>query len=312
MFQQASPFEKIKVFFSRKEILPRLILLNILFWLVVLLVKNLAFLFSSPETAMLGSYKTQVTEWLMNYFAVPANTTILLSRPWTLLPYMFLHEDFMHILFNMLWLWWFGAIFVQYLSQRQLLGTYIFGGLAGAFIYIAAFNFFPVFSLALDSSVALGASASVLAIVVAISFYVPDYTVHMLFLGPIKIKYIALFSIVLDLLTISSGNPGGHLAHLGGALWGFAYVKMLPGFDPTKLFNPFFKKGFSFSFRKKKARFKVVKGERPLSDDEYNRLKIIKQQKIDLILEKISKSGYDSLSKEEKALLFSSSSNTKQ
>lgn len=311
MFQPVSPFEKIKIFFSRKETLPMLILVNVAVWVIVMLVKNLAFLFSSPEIAALGTYKVEVSGWLMNNFAVPANITTLISRPWTLFTYMFLHEDFMHILFNMLWLWWFGVIFVQYLSQRQLLGTYIFGGLAGAFFYIAAYNFFPVFNIVRESSVAIGASASILAIVVAIAFYVPNYTINLLFLGPVKIKYIALFTIVLDTLMLSSGNPGGHLAHLGGAMWGFAYVKMLPGFDPTRLFNPIYRKGSFFSFLKKKPRFKVYKGDKPLTDDEYNRRKIQKQQKIDQILEKISKSGYDSLSKEEKALLFSSSSNIK-
>lgn len=311
MFQQVSLIERIKIFFSRKETLPLLILINIVIWIAVLLIENLAFLFSSPDSAALGSYKLQVSEWLLNTFAVPANTHILLYRPWTLFTYMFLHEGFMHILFNMLWLWWFGTIFIKYLSQRQLLGTYIFGGLAGAFIYIAAFNFFPVFSVARESSLALGASASVLAVVVAIAFYVPDYTLNLLFIGPVRIKYIALFTVLLDLLMLKSGNAGGHLAHLGGAIWGFAYVKMLPGIDPTRLFNFLYQRNFSFNFLKRKRKFKVYKTDRPLTDDEYNRQKVLNQQKIDHILDKISKSGYDSLTKEEKALLFSNSSHKK-
>ncbi len=307
MFQQVSAFERIKVFFSRREALPGLILINIGIWLATVLVRNFAFLFASPESGLSGTYKNEVTDWVLNSFAVSANTAILIEKPWTLLTYMFLHIDFMHILFNMLWLWWFGAIFIQYLSQKQLLGTYLFGGLAGAFLYIAAFNFFPVFSLARESAIALGASASVLAIVVAIAFYVPDYTVNMLFLGPIKIKYIAIFTVLLDLLMLSSGNAGGHIAHLGGALWGFAYVKMLPGFDPAKLLNVFYRIDLSFNKRKRAKRFKVVKGGKPVTDEEFNRQKVLRQQKIDSILEKISRSGYDSLSKEEKELLFSSS-----
>ncbi|NTW23695.1 MAG: rhomboid family intramembrane serine protease [Lentimicrobium sp.] len=307
MFQQVSLLERIKIFFSKREVLPGLILANIAVWLASVLVRNFAFLFSSPESATNGNYKLLVTEWIMNSFAVPANIEVLMVKPWTLFTYMFLHTDFMHILFNMLWLWWFGAIFIQYLSQRQLLGTYIFGGLLGAFLYIAAFNFFPVFDLARESSVALGASASVLAIVVAIAFYVPDYTVNLLFLGQIKIKYIALITIFIDLLMISSGNAGGHIAHLGGALWGFAYAKMLPGTDPTRIFNVFFGNKFSFSSKIKKKKFKVQQGGRTATDEEYNRYKILKQQKIDSILDKISRSGYDSLTKEEKELLFSSS-----
>ncbi|MBK9359015.1 MAG: hypothetical protein IPN08_16820 [Bacteroidales bacterium] len=106
---------------------------------------------------------------------------------------------------------------------------------------------------------------------------------------------------------INSGNAGGHIAHLGGALWGFAYVKMLPGFDPTRFLGIFEKKNFRFSGKPQKSKFKVHKGGRPLSDDDYNREKILKQQRIDTILDKISRSGYDSLTKEEKSLLFSSS-----
>ncbi|MFH1119739.1 MAG: rhomboid family intramembrane serine protease [Bacteroidota bacterium] len=311
MFQQLSPIDRLRFFFSRREALPLLILTNAAIWLVMILVRNFAFLFTSPESAFSGSYKSQISEWLSHAFAVSANTTILVERPWTLFTYMFLHFDFFHILFNMLWLWWFGAIFIQYLSQRQLLGTYFFGGLAGAFLYIAAFNFFPVFSIARESAVALGASASVLAIVVAIAFYVPDYTVRMLFLGQMKIKYIAIITIAIDLLMIDSGNSGGHIAHLGGAIWGFVYVKMLPGFDPTRIFVVFRRENLRFSGPVKKSKFKVHKGGRPVSDDDYNREKILRQQRIDSILDKISRSGYDSLTKEEKELLFSSSQKKK-
>ncbi len=307
MFQQVSPFERIRIFFSRREELPVLILINITVWISTVLARNFAFLFSSPESGTMGSYREQIKEWITLSFAVPANTDFLIEKPWTMLTYMFLHLDFMHILFNMLWLWWFGVIFIQYLSQKQLLATYLFGGLAGAILYIAAFNFFPVFSLARESAVALGASASVLAVVVAISFYVPDYSVNLLFLGQIKIKYIAVFTIVLDLLMLGSGNAGGHLAHLGGALWGFAYAKMIPGFDPAKVLNVFYRMDFNLGKKRSNKHFKVHKGGKPLTDEEFNRQKILRQERIDSILEKISRSGYDSLSKEEKELLFSSS-----
>ncbi|MHC1774061.1 MAG: rhomboid family intramembrane serine protease [Lentimicrobium sp.] len=307
MFQQVSPFERIRIFFSHREELPVLILINIAVWISSVLIRNFAFLFASPESATTGLYKENITEWIMNSFAVPANTDVLIEKPWTLLTYMFLHTDFMHILFNMLWLWWFGIIFIQYLSQKQLLATYLFGGLAGAILYIAAFNFFPVFSMARESALALGASASVLAVVVAIAFYVPDYSVNLLFLGQIKIKYIAIFTVFTDLLMLGSGNAGGHLAHLGGALWGFAYIKMIPGFDPAKLLNVFYRMDFKLNKRGKRQHFKVHKGGKPVTDEEFNRQKVLRQQKIDSILEKISRSGYDSLSKEEKELLFSSS-----
>ncbi|MBK9358239.1 MAG: rhomboid family intramembrane serine protease [Bacteroidales bacterium] len=259
MFQQLSPIERIRIFFSRREALPVLILVNAAVWLVTILVRNFAFLFASPESAFSGSYKSLISEWLTNAFAVSANTGVLIERPWTLLTYMFLHFDFFHILFNMLWLWWFGAIFIQYLSQRQLLGTYFFGGIAGALIYIVAFNFFPVFSLARESAVALGASASVLAIVVAIAFYVPDYTVHMLFLGQMKIKYIAIITIAIDLLMINSGNAGGHIANLDGALWGFAYVKCFPGLTPPVFWEYSKKRIFGFLVSPKSQNLRFIK-----------------------------------------------------
>lgn len=307
MFPTHSPLERIRIFFRSGQPLPMLILINVGIWISILLVSNFAFLFSSPEAGSDGSYKSQLLILIQNLLAVPANTGTLLAKPWTLITYMFLHIDFFHILFNMLWLWWFGNIFVQYLSQRQLLGTYFFGGIAGALLYIAAFNVFPVFEIARESAIALGASASVLAIVVAISFYVPEYTIHLLFFGPVKIKYIAIFSIIIDVLMLSSSNTGGHIAHLGGALWGFLWIKMIPGFDPTKIFQPLVEIGKPGSFRIRSKKFKVYHNEKPLSDEEFNNNKVAKQKKMDAILDKISRSGYDSLTREEKELLFSNS-----
>lgn len=306
MYPQTSPFEKMKIFFSRREALSRLILINIIIWLGIALVKNLAFLFSSPEAGSSGLYKHYLSEYLLSFLALPASIDVFIAKPWTLLSYMFLHFDFLHILFNMLWLYWFGVIFTQYLSQRQLLGTYIFGGITGGLLYILSYNVFPVFDLVRSSALAMGASASVLAIVVAISFYVPNYTINLFILGPIKIKYIAIVTILMDVIMINSGNAGGHIAHLGGALWGFAYVKFLPHFDPTKLFGILSSENMK-KYKESRRSFKVHHGKAPVSDEEYNVQKKEKQQRIDKILDKISQSGYNSLTKEEKELLFSSS-----
>ncbi len=307
MYPQTSPLERIKIFFTKREALSRLILVNIIVWIVILLIKNLAFLFSSPEVGTTGLYKQHLIEYISNILAVPANINSFIAKPWTLISYMFLHFDFFHILFNMLWLYWFGIIFVQYLSQRQLFATYIFGGIAGGLIYILAFNVFPVFDVIKGSALALGASASVIAIVVAISFYVPNYTINLLLFGQVKIKYLAIITIVMDLLMINAGNAGGHIAHLGGALWGFLFVKMLPKYDPSKIFRIFFDSSYRQTNRVRSKKFKVKYGNSPISDEEYNLQKKEKQQRIDKILDKISHSGYNSLTKEEKDLLFSSS-----
>lgn len=307
MYAQPSPFEKMKIFFTKREALSRIILINIAIWLLIGLVLNLAFLFSTPEAGTSGLYKELLKEYISRNLGLPANVAILLQKPWTLISYMFIHIDFWHILFNMLWLYWFGTIFVQYLSQRQFLATYIYGGIAGGLLYILSFNVFPVFDFVRGTALAIGASASVLAIVVAISFYVPNYTINLFILGPIKIKYIALVTVLMDVLMLSGGNAGGHLAHLGGALWGIAYVKMLPYFDPAKLFVILSGVSINKYREARRQKFKVHMGKPPVSDEEYNLQKKERQQRIDKILDKISHSGYNSLTKEEKDLLFSSS-----
>ena len=297
MYNQ-SPLQNIKTFFLSRNMLSRLILINI----IVFILANISGLF-------LTLYKIPHTHTLfMDWFAVPSNPTTLLHKPWTIFTYMFLQENFMHILFNMIMLYFGGTLFLQFLGSKKLLSTYIFGGIAGALLYILAFNYFPLFSDEVKIAVALGASASVLAILVAISVYAPNYSVMLFIFGKIKLKYIAIVFVLIDILSIEKENPGGHIAHLGGALWGFTYIMLLKkNKNSLKIFDSigsFFKNIF-----KKKSKLKVEynKQERPLSDDDYNKIKVEKQKKIDAILDKISKSGYDTLSKEEKKFLFSAS-----
>jgi membrane associated rhomboid family serine protease len=306
MYQQTSFPDRLKAFFGSSSALPKLILINVAIWALIKFFGVFAFLFSSPDIDSASALNSFVMRWL----AVPAVVSQLLSRPWTIFTYMFLHIDFFHILFNMLWLFWFGQIFLQYLNNRQLVFTYITGGLAGAILFILFYNIFPVFESALPAALALGASASVLAIVVGIAFYTPNYTIYLLLLGPVKIKYIAIFTIVIDFFMIRSGNAGGHIAHLGGALWGFLFIRALSkGVDMSLLFKKFPFGGFFNIFRsRKKQPFRnVYTSDRPMTDDEYNHYKVQNQKRIDQILEKIKRSGYDSLTKEEKELLFSSS-----
>ena len=297
MYNQ-SPLQNIKTFFLSRNMLSRLILINI----IVFILANISGLF-------LTLYKIPHTHTLfMDWLAVPSNPATLLHKPWTIFTYMFLQEDFMHILFNMIMLYFGGTLFLQFLGSKKLLSTYIFGGIAGALLYILAFNYFPLFSDEVKIAVALGASASVLAILVAISVYAPNYSVMLFIFGKIKLKYIAIVFVLIDILSIEKENPGGHIAHLGGALWGFTYIMLLKkNKNSLKIFDSigsFFKNIF-----KKKSKLKVEynKQERPLSDDDYNKIKVEKQKKIDAILDKISKSGYDTLSKEEKEFLFSAS-----
>ena len=294
-----NPLQDLAGYFRRNNMLVKLILINVGVWLLILILDVLFDLFNA-------NFSNGILPWL----AVPASLEKLVTRPWTLITYMFLHFDFWHILFNMLWLYWFGRIFLEYLNQRQLLSTYLLGGIAGAAMYILSFNIFPKFQDAYLESMALGASASVMAVVVAISFYVPNYRIHLLFIGPVRIYYIAILSVLLDVIMIRSSNSGGHLAHIGGALWGLFYIYRLKnGRDMSLLLSKFPAWRNMNPFRKSsKRRFKkVYTNSRPVTDEEYNYKKAQHQKKIDAILDKISKSGYESLTKEEKELLFKTS-----
>jgi hypothetical protein len=228
---------------------------------------------------------------------------------------MFLHEDFLHLLFNMMVLFFGGQLLAAFLGSKKLVSTYIFSGLWGAIFFIAAFNAFPVFESSVSLALALGASASVLGILVAAATHAPDYRVQLFLLGSLKLKHIALILIALDVISIQKENPGGHIAHLGGAFWGFLTIQLMkffPGRKGNSEFSLF--QVFRRLFKKQKPSFRVHQGQRgrPLKDEEYNAMKAKKQQEIDKILDKISKKGYDSLSREEKDLLFKSGTTKSQ
>ena len=289
--------QQIKDTFKRGSTLVKLIYINVAVFILIKLVQVIAFLFGFSG----------ISAMLIQFLAIPSDIGTLITRPWTIFTYMFLHEGFFHILFNMIWLYVFGRIFLMYLSQKRLLSVYLVGGFAGAALYVLAFNVFPAFKDVVSMSIALGASASVMAIVIAISFYTPNFSINLLFLGPVKLKYIALFAIGLDILSIASTNAGGHIAHLGGALFGYFYIaqyrkgrNITSGFD--RLMDSI------FSMFKPKPKFKVTY-KKAKDDIEYNREQVKKQERINKILEKISKNGYDSLTKEEKELLFKEGDN---
>ena len=213
--------EEIKASFRHGNMLTRLIYINIGVFVIIGLL-YVGFRIFTPGST-LADLKGLFYQKVMQYLMISAEPPKLITRPWTLITYMFVHQNLLHILFNMLWLFWFGKIFLQYLTEKQLLSTYLFGGLAGALLYLILLNLMPWLSDYLSSSM-MGASAAIMAVVIAISFYVPDYTMYLLFLGPVKLKYIALFSILLDILMIASYNAGGHIAHLGGALYGYLFI----------------------------------------------------------------------------------------
>jgi membrane associated rhomboid family serine protease len=302
MYSTQNPLEELGRFFRSKALLPRLILINAGIWLAIGIMRVFSYLLNVPDSSL--------TNFIVDYLALPAKPENLLVRPWTIFTYMFLHIDFFHVLFNMLWLFWFGKIFLEFLKSGQLLAIYLLGGFSGGALFVLFYNIFPVFEKSLDQSVALGASASVMAIVTAISLYVPGYSVPLLLLGRIKIFYIALFLFILDFFMIRSENAGGHIAHIGGALFGLSYMLIRrKGINFKGFWNFSGLRNLIFNWKKyRSGRLSDSEPyQRPLSDEEYNERRAERQKRIDEILDKISKSGYESLSKEEKDLLFRSS-----
>ncbi|MDP2724464.1 MAG: rhomboid family intramembrane serine protease [Bacteroidales bacterium] len=305
MMQYQQPFNT-GAFFKNlllgRSMLSRLILINTVVFLAINFVSLIMYLSGMGTTGITG------LSAVGRYLALPSNIDLLGSMPWTIFTYMFTQEGFFHLLFNLVMLYFGGMIFLEYLSEKKLLSTYLMGGIVGAVFFIAAFNLFPVFQNVASEAVAIGASASVLAIFIAIATYVPDYTVHLFLFGRIKMKYIAIAFIAIDLLSIQDGNPGGHIAHLGGALWGFVYALQLKkGTDIYKIFD-WFRKPLTET-RKSSMKFSTnrPKNSKPMSDVEYNTKRVATQEEIDKILDKIGKSGYASLSANEKELLFKSS-----
>lgn len=244
-------------------------------------------------------------------FAIPARLSEFITRPWTMLTYMFMHDlsGLLHILFNMLVLYWFGRLFVEYLGSDKLIALYLLGGIAGAAAYLLAYNTIPFFKGRAEeyAIVMVGASASINAIVVATATLLPNYTFFLLFFGPVRIKYIAAITVFLSFLGTVGTNAGGNIAHLGGALIGFVYMKQLQsGINwggwitlTIEWFKDLFraKPRVKVSYRKEgpTTTIKAQPGGKPSQDE------------LDAILDKISAGGYESLTKEEKEKLFNAS-----
>lgn len=290
----------------RQSMISKLLIINIAVFLFISVAGVLFYLFG------LQGYMDNLA---VKYFALPAAINNLAFRFYTPITYMFLHIDFWHIFSNMLWLFCIKQILEYMLNNRQQLGVYILGGLSGALLYILSYNIFPIFSNSVLGSVCLGASAAVTAYIVLIAVLQPDYKVLFFGIIPVTFKWIAVAYVVFDVIQIQGTNAGGHIAHLGGALFGFLFaINYKKGKDITEGFNKLVDSLFSlFSFFKSKPKMKVKYNKykdteysqhQNFSDAEFNQQKASDQEKIDEILDKISKSGYSNLSKEEKDFLF--------
>lgn len=281
----------LKYRFTNANALFKLIYINLAVFVLVNLLGTLSYLFQSPLFSS--------TLW----FGISVNLKELMLKPWTLFSYMFMHVEFFHILSNLIYLYFAGQIFLQYFNAKKLYSIYILGGLAGGISYLIAFNLFPVFS-SYSNSHLIGASASVLAILFSVATYVPNYKISLPFIGSIPIKYLAIAFVFIDIISIPDSNPGGHIAHLGGALFGVFFIRQWK--KGKDLSIPFYNFVDSIVRLFKKKHLKTVH-KRAKTDDEFRNDKAERSELINTILDKIAKSGYDSLSDKEKEYLFKNS-----
>ncbi len=274
--------DKIRFSFKNLDILQRIILIMIIFFVIPYIVNTFLFLFNVNDFSVI------------NLFDISPNLMDLISKPWSLISYGFFHSDLWHLIGNMLILYLSGSVVLNLFGSERLIKIFILGILFGSLAYLISYNLFPAFNNIKSSMI--GSSAGVMAVFIFLASYSPNYSFRILTFN-IKIIYIASFLILLDIIQIPGGNSGGHIAHLGGAFLGYFYhKKMIQGDDYgnwiINLYNFIFKRKIKF----KKRNF--------VKKSTLSRKDTVVQKKIDLILDKISKSGYDSLTKKEKETLF--------
>ena len=249
-------------------------------------------------------FNDQVFKW----FSLPADMSVFITRPWTLVTHMFVHDTagIWHILGNMIWLWVFGNILQDLAGNKKLVPLYLYGGFAGALVYALAFNFIPALQPDLAQSQAVGASAAVMAIAIGATTLAPGYRIFPMLNGGIPLWVITIIYLIVDIASIPFGNAGGHIAHLGGAAMGYFFISaMQRGNDWGGWMNNFFD-WVNNLFNPDKP----GKGNSPKTTLYYNskvqpfkRANMITQQRIDEILDKISQKGYNSLTDDEKEML---------
>jgi len=284
-------------FFDNGNIVTRLIIINVVIFVGVELTKTF---FNLGSTGSGGGWFGQfVSDW----FALNSQPGTVLTRPWTLITYVFLHGGIFHIFFNMLIFYWLGSLLADFIGYHRILPLFITGGISGGVLFLLAYNLLPLFSAGIGGLV--GASAGVMAVLFGMATLRPDMQVRLILLGNVPLKYLALGLLVIDLISLSGGNGGGSFAHIGGAVFGYLYIR---GLQNGRNLGYWLEWTLAlFSKREKKADMKVqykrpVKANypgKPKPTETENR-----QANVDRILDKISQSGYESLSSEEKEYLF--------
>ena len=273
--------DNIKSHYIKGNIVEKLIYINIGLFAITLL-----------TSVIQGLYEGQIN-WLIDWFSLEDDFNSLLKKPWSIISYGFLHADFLHILMNLLVLYYIGNLFLEYFTQKQLLSFYLLGTFFGGILYLFSQNYFPLFEG--KSSILVGASAGISAIFIGVATYIPNYQLKFRFIGFVKLWHLAAVWIGFYVFGLIGSNAGGNFAHLGGALFGFLYVNKASNKD-IKIFDSI----TDFLKFKKKSPLKTVHKSKAKKKTNTN----LNQQQIDTILDKISKSGYDTLTKAEKEFLF--------
>lgn len=296
----------IKSSFHTGNMVTRLIIINVAVFMILALIGA----FAGEQSSI---YKT-----IFSFVAISSEPMELVFKPWTLITHMFVHEGGMHLFWNMILLYWFGIIVGDLLGDKRVFPIYLLGGIMGGMVYFISAQLFEN----VLGGYAIGASAAMLAILMTAAAVAPNYNIRLILLGNVKIKYIALFALFLDVIGIKGmSNTGGHFGHLGGASFGFLFVYLLRhGTDlsiPVNRWLDMFSNLFTTSNRsgrkqnKPKSKLKVVSRSDKLNQFK-NKLTNVErdlpfQERLDAILDKIKKKGYDSLDEEEKEFLFQAS-----
>ena len=276
-------FNNLKEHLKNSTIVDQFIYINLIVFVLAFMVNTVAFL------------NNQQSNFIIDYFALSKDDSIYFYKPYTFISYGFLHIGFIHLLFNLIALYYLGNLFLNFFSKKQFVIYYILGSVFGGILFVISYHYFPVFKN--NQGVLLGASASISALLVGLATHAPNYEINLRFIGFVKIWKLTLAYIILTIILIPNGNAGGQIAHLGGAFIGY-------------LLTLYFANQKEKPYKKSHSNLKMIYKAKEKSDDfglSVHQKKIIHQRKVDAILDKISKSGYDSLTKTERDFLANAS-----
>lgn len=276
---------------SKLSISGKIIIINVGLFLFVRL---LVFFFQLPQN------------FLVEWFELPGNFPQFFRQPWSILTYSFFHGGFFHLFWNVLWLYFSSTVFLYFFSANRFIKVYLVGAVAGGLLFLLSYQVFPVFYQV--HTTLIGASAAIMAILIASCSYMPQHEVRAIFFN-VKLWHIAVFFVLIDLIQLPINNSGGHIAHLGGALWGFAYGWNLRRGNDIKIDMERIMRKNKPTIRTGKKQLQTVYKKKSTTNETSPDNLVDMQRQIDVILDKISKSGYESLSKEEKDFLFKASKN---